>query len=509
MDLSIAARMSPTTPPPAKPVVDVHGAHEAARAAVSTDLTGGEQGAISTETLPNGVRLIVAERPGAKSAKIQVGIGAGSLQDPQGKLGLAHLLEHLAFEGSPTRPATTQEKIRNELGNNWNAYTYDKGVVYYGVVPSKQAKQGAALLTDMFQHPAVTGPQVKQELAAVKNEMVYYGGSVVGEEPDIEARLLHGDDPAVNNVIGTKKSVDAITAKDLRAFHDQHFVGRNTVALVEGNPDDLPLDTIRRELGKLPAGGRIDNGDVQPDVIEGQAMQVVNDPSSETVKINLMLPVSEEQIADLKTPGSLIQTALSERLNTRLRREQDLTYGVGAKLVDVNDDYKMLQVTTNVAKQHARTALTSIVETLRDAQDGFGPKTFETHKKAELSNLRAAEAEPPLTVSDRASLAFDDAIENEDVWVPPATFDDGIGEARAALGKVTAKSFAADMGKLVSFADMKLLATGSLADGGAELRAGLRDAGIQTKGLVMNPVDMQQYKDMGLRVTKDTVPPLK
>lgn len=495
--------------PPALPAAGT-GPHRDVQARVVTeDLVGGAQGDVHTETLPNGVRIIVAERPGAASTKLQIGIGAGANQDPQGKLGLAHLLEHLAFEGSPTRSAETQERMRARLGGDWNAWTNQAQVVFYGVVPGAQATQGASLLTDMFRNPKLSGPQLEQELAAVKNEMVYWGGSARDEAGSVQEKLLFGEHPAVNNIIGSRKSVDRIEPSDLRAWHDQHFVGRNTVALVEGDPERLPLDTIRRELGKLAPGARVDNSGIEAPLVPGQALQVLNDPASSTVKLTLMLPVETETLAGLETPSSLLLTGLSDRLNSNLRRQGNLTYGVGAKILP-GDATSVLEVTTNVAREHAQSAVERIVETLTDARDGFGPKTFATHKASVLAALRASEQGTPLTASERASIAFDDALASGGTDVLPADMgDDGVGEMRHALGRVTAADFARDAGSLIRFDDMKLLAEGALDDGGASLLKGLRDAGIETKGFAINPVDLTQLKDMGLRVTKDTTPPMQ
>jgi hypothetical protein len=52
--------------------------------------------------------------------------------------------------------------------------------------------------------------------------------------------------------------------------------------------------------------------------------------------------------------------------------------------------------------------------------------------------------------------------------------------------------------------DLKLLAYGSLADGGTALRRGMRAGGIDTAGMTLNPVDLKRYRDQGLHVPNDT-----
>ena len=470
-------------------------------------------GSVRTETLPNGVRIVIAERPGAAATKFQVGIGAGSFQDPAGKLGMAHMLEHLSFEGSPTRTAPQQELLRSKFGNNWNAWTNQSEVVFWGIIPGKQAKLGAELVTDMFQHPATTGKRVPQERAAVENEMVYWDGTLAGQKDDLQMRLLYGDTAATNNVIGTRKSVDTITSTDLQDFHKQYFVGRNTIALIDGDPKHLELDTIRRELGKLPAGARVDNTQILPEVVKGRALQVVNEDTSGTVDLNVMLPVSSETLDAAGSAGTikLLTSALNSRLNDRLRRNDHLTYGVSAKLEPAADNQSVLHVTTNVAAPLASKALEDIVATLTDARDGFGPKTLEKDRTELLSRLRTLDPTPAPTTSDIADAAFTDALYHPGISVPTAADLAGPSprSLAASIGKVTGEQFAHAASSLVDLANLKVLAIGNLGDGGAQLLSGLEAAGIGAGTVQLNPVSLATYRDMGIAVPRNSTPPVK
>jgi predicted Zn-dependent peptidase len=390
------------------------------------------------------------------------------------------------------------------MGNMWNAYTDRDSVVYYGIAPSRDAGKAASLLTDMFQHPAVSGPRVKQELAAVENEMIYGDGSLRGEEWHIGEQLLFGTNDKTNNVIGTRKNVESATTKDLKAYHDKYFVGKNTVALVEGDPKHLPLETLRKELGKLPVGSRVNNNSIHPSVVPGQSIQAVNDTSSGTVRINAMLPVPTETLAGLKTPAKLITSSLGEALNNRLRRYDHLTYGAGVSLDPADETTSptnfVLSATADVAPENAKHAMTDLVKTLKDARDGFGDKTFEANKQQYLARIRAQEPNP-YTVSERAEDAFQDALLSPGVEIPEGGEVDMRRSMAARVGAIDAKQFAQDAGSLIDLSNMKVLAVGPVGDG-ADLRSGIREAGLDTAGIKMNPVDLSYYKDMGIAVPK-------
>lgn len=465
-------------------------------------------GEIHTETLPNGVRLIIAERPGAASTSFQLGVGSGSLQDPAGKLGLAHMLEHLAFEGSPTRTAPVQEAARAAFGGDWNAYTTQDRIVFTGSVPARDAKAGAALLTDMFANPATSGKRVPQERAAVQNEMTYHGGALKDEAYDIAQRLMFGDTPGTNNVIGTRASTSAITTKDLKEYHARHFVGRNTVALVDGDPRHLALDVLRRELGKLPSGERVDNTAVRADPVPGRALQIINDPSSSTVALDVLVPIPAHVAGLVDAPTrSLVTSAISSRLNDRLRRNGHMTYGASAKLMPgdgATSGTWMLNVSTNVDAPNAKQALRDIVDTLHDARDGFGPKTFERDRASLAAALSTRERGDAATTSERASIGFDLTLGDEGFVVPSAA---DLVDADPKAAARAARALPRDLYQAVSSAftrldDMKVLAIGAIKDGGDDLLAAITESKAPEAPVARNPVDLRQYKEMGIAVPR-------
>jgi predicted Zn-dependent peptidase len=485
---------------------------DAAAAARGGDALGGTAGDVHTEVLPNGVRMVIADRPGASSVKLQLGVGAGSNQDPTGKLGMAHLIEHLSFEGSPTRSAAEQEKLRIGMGNNWNAYTDTNSIVFYGIVPNKDAKTAASLITDMFKHPAQTGKRVPQELAAVKNEMIFGDGSIAGDLWNVQQRLVYGDTPQTNNVIGTRKTVDKITTKDMRTFHDAYFTGRNTVALVEGDARHLPLDVLRKELGSLEPGARVGHEDETVDFVPGKAIQVVKDPAHGAVDLSLTIPVDEATFNSLDpTRGRLVTLAMSNELNNKLRRFDHLTYGASAQLqpsADIAGKGAMLVLQASVASSVVKQAAEDLVKIARDSRDGFGAVALRRDKQQYAANVRMAE--PDMTrvgVSDAAEGVFQTALTDAGISAdaPPAPRSERAQKAAfekkiRSVGATTQAQFAKTASQLVNLDNVKVLAYGDVD--ATELRAGLKAGGLDLAGVKSNPVDLSTYKDMGLGLPK-------
>src|SRR5579871_1729551 len=66
-------------------------------------------------TLPNGLHFILVERHEAPVVSFQTYVNAGSVDDPGGRTGLAHMMEHMAFKGTPTIGTTNWPEEKKAL----------------------------------------------------------------------------------------------------------------------------------------------------------------------------------------------------------------------------------------------------------------------------------------------------------------------------------------------------------------------------------------------------------
>src|SRR5437764_10605598 len=82
---------------------------------------------ITVKTLPNGLTVMVMERPEAPVFSFYTIVDAGSAQDPLGKTGLAHMFEHMAFKGSTNIGTTDYPAEKEVLAKLEDAYgEYDR-----------------------------------------------------------------------------------------------------------------------------------------------------------------------------------------------------------------------------------------------------------------------------------------------------------------------------------------------------------------------------------------------
>jgi predicted Zn-dependent peptidase len=273
------------------------------------DLKSFEQ-RITTKVLPNGLTLIVCERPEAPVFSFSTFIDAGDVNDPSGESGLAHMFEHLAFKGTSEIGTTdyAAEKValaKVETANNAYEAEYLKAV---GRDPKKLAELQKAVkeaeaeahkfvipnqFTDVAERNGATGVNASTALDETKyfwsmpeNRLELWAWLESGRLADtvprefykerdvvVEERRMRTDSNPIGRLVeqflatayvahnygrsgvGWPSEVSQITATEAMDFHKKYYVGANIVVAVVGDlkaAEAMPI--LERYFSKVPSG---------------------------------------------------------------------------------------------------------------------------------------------------------------------------------------------------------------------------------------------------------------
>src|SRR5207248_5482816 len=104
-----------------------------------------------SQTLPNGMLVLVRERPSTEVAAISVGVRGGSRDEEPETVGAAHFMEHMYFQGTPTR-ASSQDIDREitSRGGWLNAWTGWESINFHAVVPSGEFVRPLDVMSDLL-----------------------------------------------------------------------------------------------------------------------------------------------------------------------------------------------------------------------------------------------------------------------------------------------------------------------------------------------------------------------
>jgi len=122
--------------------------------------------------LDNGLTIIIREDHSAPVVSAQAWCKAGSINEGRWLgAGLSHVLEHMLFKGTSTRPGSRIDQEVQEAGGYMNAYTSFDRTVYWINVPNTGAKVAIDILCDIMQNAALPAEELEKEKQVILREM--------------------------------------------------------------------------------------------------------------------------------------------------------------------------------------------------------------------------------------------------------------------------------------------------------------------------------------------------
>ena len=218
--------------------------------------------AVRTATLPNGIKVYVRgnERP-AKRVSMRLAVKAGSINEADDQQGLAHLVEHMAFNGSahfrPGELVSYFERVGSRLGPHVNAYTSFDETVYMLELPSDRpdvVSQGLTALADFGGGLTLDPAEIEKERGVVIEE--WRGG--LGANSRIRDKqlpvLFFNSHYAERLPIGKPEILRSAPPARLRAFYDTWYRPDNLAVVVVGDIDAQQIEqSVRSSFGPLAA----------------------------------------------------------------------------------------------------------------------------------------------------------------------------------------------------------------------------------------------------------------
>ena len=289
------------------------------------------------KTLSNGLRVIVASKPGLPLVSASLRMPAGAALDPQGKAGLAAMTADLVTRGTATRSASEIASQIESLGASIDAGAGVDATDVSISTRSDKAAQAFAIMADVVMHPVFA----EEEFERAKQETLD-GLMLSLRQPSSVAsmtmtRALYGE-TAYGGVI-TPESVEAITAADLKAFHT-YWMPLGAVLVIAGDvtPEE-GFALAEKAFGSwsMPAGFGLDlkGGTSVSYTISGPRAIVVDIPEIGQAAV-LLGRVGPSRLSpdyvDAAVANAVLGGGYSSRLNSEIRIKRGLSYGAGASL---------------------------------------------------------------------------------------------------------------------------------------------------------------------------------
>ncbi|GAB4462057.1 MAG: hypothetical protein OHK0029_28310 [Armatimonadaceae bacterium] len=310
---------------------------------------------ITQETLPNGMRLVVLENHEQPAVWMQLALPAGTIRDPQDKVGLAAMTADLLNKGTRTRSEGQIADLIDGLGANLSASVDDD---YFFVATnglSSYTDTLLQLLADVTLNPTFPEPEVNRyktrTLSAIQSSLAE-AASVATASFN---RLVYGAHPYGNYSLGSLQTVPKLTQADVRGFHETFFAPNAATLFVVG---DITPKQAREKVEKAFAGWQkkdIPAAPAAPKPMGGEAgdgkpqIYIIDRPGAEQTEIRIGQLTQgyndpdriEDSVASIVLGGGGFQN----RLMQEIRVKRGLTYGANS-VITRNKDAGQFYIST-------------------------------------------------------------------------------------------------------------------------------------------------------------------
>jgi zinc protease len=336
-----------------------------------------------------GLRVLLRRDPAVPVVTVWVWVGVGSVNEPDGRGGISHVIEHMAFKGTPTRGVGEVSRQIESHGGFINAFTNYFATAYFVSLPREHAGLGVEVLGDALSRPLFDPAELARELEVVCEELRMRDdqpGTRLWESAAGQVYTVHRLGRSVGGDIDVVKS---FTREAVLDHHHRFYTPRNTrVAVVGDLEPEQTFGLVERSFAAYDRPYR------EPDPIPGEPEQ-----SGPRFKVEEM-PVNRAHLAlAWPTPGQLhpdtpsldilvgvTGEGLSSRLYSRVKDELNLVDDISASLM-TGDDAGIFYVECELDPADVRRTLAALLR-----ERSVGPYELNRVRNAvELSYLQERE----------------------------------------------------------------------------------------------------------------------
>jgi zinc protease len=289
--------------------------------------------------LPNGLRVIVIERPAAPLVAAQLIIKNGGEADPPELAGLSNMTADLLTKGTAKRNATEIAEAIEALGGSLESSArFDASQVGVNVMSSKIGA-AAEILSDVVRHPTFKEDEVERLRQQTLDELIVGLGEPGTIANYVAARLVFGDAPYGKPLAGTTESIARIGRNDMVRFHSRYYRPDNAILVLGGdikakeafkfaqqyfgdwkNPSE-PLAAAASATAKL-------SGLAAPRVV------VIDKPDAGQAAVMAVRTGIARKDPEyfVGVVANSVLSGYSGRLNQEIRIKRGLSYGAGSSL---------------------------------------------------------------------------------------------------------------------------------------------------------------------------------
>lgn len=342
--------------------------------------------------LLNGLRVLAIERAG-EVAVINLLVKTGSLADPKGKAGLAHLTAQSGCLANAKLPPQRWQDELEFLGARIEVHVTSDSTVFQALVPQSNVE---AVLT-LFARLIVQPVYIQDGVDRIKSDL--RSTQLTDTEPQATARLhlgqlIFGGTGYGQPKWGTPESLTSLRVADIEAFHQAYYLPNNTSLIVVGGPPMARLgDFVRERFGRWVKAKLPPMEPTAAPVLARPTVRVVDRKSSSEATILVGHSAPARQTPDffaLTLANTVLGGIGSASRLEQAFENQNIPYQALSSGLEFMQAYGWFQVSAQVPLTAVPTALRGILEVIEGLKTRPISETeLNLAKSALLSGYRA------------------------------------------------------------------------------------------------------------------------
>lgn len=281
--------------------------------------------------LANGIRVVYTYVPYTRAVHCGYVIDAGSRDDREGEMGMAHFIEHMIFKGTVRRKTFHILNYLESVGGDLNAYTTKEKTCLYASLVADYFERATELLTDIAFHSIFPKREIVKEKQVISEEIDLYRNApdeAIFEDFD---QMVFPEHSLGHPILGTKESIRGFTQERVMAHLDRSFVQNRMVFSIVGNVKE---QEVLRVLDKyiasqsIPSSSRVRISPKAPQILDHQVVEIPTDQVHEIIGGRAYALRKDHYVPFLVMNNLLGGPSMNSRLNLNIREKYGLTYNI-------------------------------------------------------------------------------------------------------------------------------------------------------------------------------------
>jgi zinc protease len=290
---------------------------------------------VAMKTLANGLRVYVVTSSAEPAIGIQLLLtSAGSVNDPQGKTGVASMTASLLTQGTAKRTAQQIAESIDFVGGSLGASAANDGTIITSTAVKRDFDLAMDLVSDVALHAKFEDSEIgRQKQQLLSNLRVNYDDADYLASAVFE-RAVYGQHPYGLPSEGTPISVQALSREDVVQFHDAYYAPGTALLALSGDiSPEAAFAAAEKYFGAWSTKPTPAPVHAAAGVPSGMHIIVVNKPDTVQTQIRVGKPGvrrSDPEFIPLYVADRIFGGSYNSRLNTEVRIKKGLTYGANS-----------------------------------------------------------------------------------------------------------------------------------------------------------------------------------